>query len=233
MDAHKIVVADMQESINRALRLRILSNPRIHGDFYKDPTCISSKYTRFANQADYLQNYHHKYEHGEYLATLQDGAFLQVHYEFERSGKRRAYLKKMNLCYLPAVVDDSMKNEYIRVDFDSTNQNSFFHPVAHVHIGFTNSVRLPVDEVFLFSEFLRWIICNFLQFHIGVAVEKCLSNDFTKRASVNIVEQGGAMINLAGANDVAQPTATPITEISMLFRTAKYTPPFPRERGCA
>ena len=51
-----------------------------------------------------------------------------------------------------------MKNEYIRVDFDSTNQNSFFHPVAHVHIGFTNSVRLPVDEVFLFSVFLRWIL---------------------------------------------------------------------------
>lgn len=158
MDAHKIVVTDMQESISRALRLRILSNPRIHGDFYKNPTCISSKYTRFANQEDYLQNYHHKYEQGEYLATLQDGAFLQIHYEFERSGKRHAYLKKMNLCYLPAVDDNSMKNEYIRVDFDNTNQNSFFHPIAHVHIGFTNSIRLPMDEVFLFSEFLRWIL---------------------------------------------------------------------------
>ncbi len=158
MDAYKTVAVDMQESINKALRLRILSNPRIHGDFYNNPTCISSKYTRFVNQADYLQNYHHKYEKGEYLATLQDGAFLQVHYEFERSRKRHAYLKKMNLCYLPAVNNDSMKNEYIRVDFDSTNQNSFFHPVAHVHIGFTNSVRLPVDEVLLFSEFLRWIL---------------------------------------------------------------------------
>ena len=158
MDAYKIVAADMQESINKALRLRILSNPRIQGNFYKNPSCISSKYTRFANLADYLQNYHHKYELGEYLASLQVGAFLQVLYEFERTGKRHAYLTKMNLCYLPAVDDDSMKNEYIRVDFDSTNQNSFFHPVAHVHIGFTNSVRLPVDEVFLFSEFLRWIL---------------------------------------------------------------------------
>lgn len=158
MDAHQKIADDMKHSINKALRLGILSNPKTHGDFYKNPICISSKYSRFSDQADYLQNYHHKYEKGEYLATLQDGAFLQVNYEFEKSGKRRSYLQKMNLCYLPPVKDGVVKNEYIRVDYDSTNQNSFFHPVAHVHIGFTNSIRLPIDEVLLFSEFLQWIL---------------------------------------------------------------------------
>ena len=158
MDAHKIVAEDMQRSINKALRLRILSNLKTGGDFYKNPACISSKHTMFADQDDYLQNYHHKYEQGEYLAAFQDGAFLQVNYEFEHTRKRHAYLKKMNLCYLPAVESDYIKNEYIRIDYDATVKSSFFHPVAHVHIGFTNSIRLPIDEVFLFSEFLQWIL---------------------------------------------------------------------------
>lgn len=158
MDAHKIVAEDMQRSINKALRLRILSNLKTCGDFYKNPACISSKHTMFADQDDYLQNYHHKYEQGEYLAAFQDGAFLQVNYEFEHTRKRHAYLKKMNLCYLPAVESDYIKNEYIRIDYDATIKSSFFHPVAHVHIGFTNSIRLPIDEVFLFSEFLQWIL---------------------------------------------------------------------------
>ena len=117
----------------------------------------------------------------------------------------------------------------------------FLCNVDEFFVGLLVAAFVPVLEIYIQRRvwhnkvefFEQLIICNFLQFHIGVAVEKCLSNDFTKRASVNIVEQGGAMINLAGANDVAQPTATPITEISMLFRTAKYTPPFPRERGCA
>lgn len=158
MDAHKVVAEDIRSSISKALKLRILSNPRIEGDFYKDPTCISSKYTRFVDQADYLQNYHHKYEKGEYLATLQDGAFLQVNYEFEKSGRKHSYLRKMNLCYLPAIDNDCIKNEYIRIDYDASSKSSFFHPIAHIHIGFTNTIRLPIDEVLLFSEFLRWIL---------------------------------------------------------------------------
>jgi len=158
MDAHKIVAEDMQGSINKALRLRILSNLKTGGDFYRNPACISSKYTMFADQDDYLQNYHHKYEQCEYLAAFQDGAFLQVNYEFEHSGNRHSYLKKMNLCYLPAVKSDTIKNEYIRIDYNKADKNSFFHPLAHVHIGFTNSIRLPIDEVFLFSEFLQWIL---------------------------------------------------------------------------
>ncbi len=158
MDAYKIVVDDMRDCISKALRLHILSNPRISGEFYKNPTCISSKYTRFADQTDYLQNSHHRYEDGEYLATFQDGAFLQVNYEFEKAGKRTSYLKKMNLCYLPAVESGDLKNEYIRVDFDNSSSNSFFHPIAHVHIGFSNAIRLPIDEVLLFSEFLKWIL---------------------------------------------------------------------------
>lgn len=158
MDAFKEVADDMRSCIGKALKQGILINPRTSGDFYNNPVCISSKYTMFTHLDDYLQNYHHTYEKGEYLAAFLDGSFLQVNYEFEKSGKKHSYLKKMNLCYLPVVEYNNTKNEYIRVDYDSTSPNSFFHPIAHVHIGFSNTIRLPIDEVFLFSEFLKWIL---------------------------------------------------------------------------
>ncbi len=162
MDARREIEADIRSCVNKGMQLGILINPRIPGDFYSSPNIISSKYSCFSNEADYLENAHLKYEHNEYFITLEDGAFLQINYEFEVRRKRESFLKKMNLCYLPPVTDiGEIKNEYIRLDFNNSSANSFFHAYAHLHIGFRNSIRIPVDEVFLFSEFLAFILYLF------------------------------------------------------------------------
>lgn len=162
MDARKIVEEDMQANIRKAMKLGILSNPRMSGEFFKDRRAITSKYTRFADEHDYLENYFRKYEQGEFLAAFQDGAFLQINYEFDLPSKNSSYLAKMNLCYLPPVTETGeIKNEYIRIDYSNSPDNSFFHAYAHVHIGFRNAIRIPIDEVLLFSEFLNLILYLF------------------------------------------------------------------------
>ncbi len=162
MDAYKIVVDDLQLCIRKAMKLGILTNPRTSGEFYNNRIAISSKYTRFTDEADYLENYFRKYEQGEYLVALNDGAFFQINYEFQLQGKKTVYLEKMNLCYLPPVNErGELRNEYIRIDFSNSPDNSFFHAYAHVHIGFRNSIRIPIDEVVLFSEFLNLILYLF------------------------------------------------------------------------
>lgn len=162
MDARKRVEEDMQTCMRKALKLGILSNPRMSGDFFKDHKKISSKYTYFSDETDYLENYSKRYEQGEFFATLDDGAFLQVNYEFHIQSKNISYLEKMNLCYLPPVTEyGELRNEYIRIDYDNSSNNSFFHAHAHIHIGFRNTIRIPIDEVLLFSEFLAMILYFF------------------------------------------------------------------------
>ncbi len=162
MDARKMVEDDLKESIRKALRLGILFNPRISGTFFNDRRVITSKYTFFTDEEDYLSNYSNRYEQGEFLATLEDGGFFQINYEFDIKGKKTSYLEKMNLCYLPPVTQSgALKNEYIRVDYVNSPDNSFFHAFAHVHIGFRNSIRVPIDEVLYFSEFLSLILYLF------------------------------------------------------------------------
>lgn len=162
MDARKVVEENLRTCVSKAMKLGILVNPRISGDFFKDRKKISSKYTRFIDEADYLENYFKKYEQGEFFATFDDGAFLQINYEFDIQSKKTSYLEKMNLCYLPPVTEDSgLKNEYIRIDYNNSPTNSFFHACAHVHIGFRNTIRIPIDEVLLFSEFLEMILYLF------------------------------------------------------------------------
>lgn len=103
-----------------------------------------------------------KYEQGEFLAAFQDGAFLQINYEFDLPSKNNSYLAKMNLCYLPPVTETGeIRNEYIRIDYSNSPDNSFFHAYAHVHIGFRNAIRIPIDEVLLFSEFIKLILYLF------------------------------------------------------------------------
>ena len=48
MDARKTVEEDMQANIRRAMKLGILSNPRMAGEFFKDRRAITSKYTRLS-----------------------------------------------------------------------------------------------------------------------------------------------------------------------------------------
>ena len=164
MDARRMIEEDIKKCIGIGLKQGVLVNPRISGDFFKDRQAISSKYTRFSDEADYLANYHLKYEQGEYFVALEDGSFFQINYEFSFRGKKSSYLKKMNLCYLPAVNEHGMTiNEYLRIDYDGDTKNPFFHASAHVHIGFKNTIRIPLDEVLFFSEFLKLILYLYYQ----------------------------------------------------------------------
>lgn len=161
MNAHEIISKDIKSFVSKALHTGVLVNPKTPGDFYSNKSSIKSKYSFFSNEEDYISNYHKKYELGEYFIALCDGSYIQINYEFETKRKRDSYLKKMNLCYLPAVVDGEIKNEYIRIDYSDTTDNSFFHPYAHVHIGFKNTIRIPINEILLFSEFIKIIFYLF------------------------------------------------------------------------
>lgn len=191
MDARKIVEEDIKTCIRKAMKLGILSNPRMSGNFFDDRRTISSKYTRFVGEADYLENYSKKYEQGDFFATLEDGAFFQINYEFDVPSKNKSYLKKMNLCYLPPVTENGETvNEYIRIDYSDSSDNSFFHAYAHVHIGFRNTIRIPIDEVLLFSEFLEMILYFFYseqfekfckdKYKVSNTVDKDVSGKLTK-----------------------------------------------------
>jgi hypothetical protein len=59
---------------------------------------------------------------------------------------------------MPNVKDNKLVNEYVRVDYDTEVKNSFFHADAHLHIGFNGDIRIPIDEVMLFSEFCSFIL---------------------------------------------------------------------------
>lgn len=88
MDARKMVEDDIQANVRKAMKLGILSNPRMSGEFFKNRQAITSKYTRFADEHDYLENYYKKYEQSEFLAAFQDGGFLQINYEFDLPNKK-------------------------------------------------------------------------------------------------------------------------------------------------
>lgn len=185
MDARKEIEADIRACVTKGLQLGVLINPRIPGDFYSSRAHITSKYSYFSDEADYLKNAHLKYEQSEYFVALEDGAFLQLNYEFEINRRRESFLTKMNLCYLPPVTDlGEIKNEYIRMDYNrSASDNSFFHAFAHLHIGFKNSIRIPIDEVLFFSEFLAFILYLFYPEQFSLLFGSKYATTNTRQAS--------------------------------------------------
>lgn len=158
MDAYRTVKEDLQKLISKTLKLGIIVNPKVGGGFYSNANKISSHYTFFRDEYDYLENYASAYENGKYIFALNDGSFFQLNYEFFRKTKNKIYLQKMNLCYLPKIENEYITNSYVRVDYDVNEKPaSFIHTKAHMHIGFENSSRIPLDEVLLFSEFFEFI----------------------------------------------------------------------------
>lgn len=155
MNAYNMIRTDLRKTIINALKLKIIVNPQECTD---NEIMISSQNTFFRNQFEYLQEYAHSYEKRKYLCALNDGSFFQIHYEFEKRNKHNIYVKKMNLCYLPAVQNQTIAHNYIRLDFEANAKNSFFHSQAHMHIGFDDGLRIPVDEIPLFSDFFEMIL---------------------------------------------------------------------------
>jgi len=158
MDAFKNIKEDLSSVIKKALKCKIIQNPRIGGKFFDNKNLISSKYSYFRDEEDYKNSLPRKYEDDEYLFTMiEDSGLFQANYEFERPAKRKCHLKKMNLCYLPPVEDGVVLKDYIRIDYHDDNIG-FFHSNVHMHVGFLSRIRIPLDEVLLFSEFFNFIL---------------------------------------------------------------------------
>ena len=157
MDAYSIIKNDINSFIRTWLKTGIIVNPQTGSDFFSSPTCIKSKHEFFQNEKEFVSNFAKTYESNKYFCALSDGSCFQISYSFEKKSKSKIYLSNASLCYLPCVTEGEFKNDYVRFDYDTCNPN-FFHPSAHLHIGFKGKVRLPTNEVMLFSEFFKLIM---------------------------------------------------------------------------
>lgn len=157
MNAKTEIMEDIKGTINKGLKLKILMNPRLPSI---EETVISSRYTFFNDEEDYCLRYHEAYEEEKYLFAMDDGSYFQINYEFDIKSKYKSFVKKQNLCFLPGISPKTGKpiHCYLRLDYDSGEANSFFHPQAHLHIGLGNDLRIPVDNILKLSDFFELVL---------------------------------------------------------------------------
>lgn len=152
----KIIKDDLQQTIKKGLELGIISNPRTPAKMFVEQSKITSYYSYISTQSDYLEKYVEIFDDENYLFTLNDGSMLQVNYEFKNS-KKDSKISKMNLAYLPPVIDNCLSNDYLRIDY-SDSDNSFHHSPMHLHVGFCGLVRLPLNSLSTVSDFLLIVL---------------------------------------------------------------------------
>ena len=169
MNAFKEISDDLRKTIVKGLKHKIILNPILPSE---TPSSISSKSTFFRDEDEYKTEYVRAYERNEYLFAMNDGSFFQINYEFNKKSKNKVYVSKMNLCFLPNVIDDKLAHSYIRLDFDPESKNSFFHSQAHLHIGFDSDIRIPVNNIIFFSDFFEFIIYLFYNENLHLWNEK-------------------------------------------------------------
>lgn len=156
MDAYSKIKDDLVSFVRTWTKTGIIINPQIGGEFFSSKESISSKYIFFKNEDEYILGFARAYAKNQYLCTLPDGSLFQISYSFVTKNKRQRYVSKASLTYLPCVTDGVYDNDYIRLDYDVDNQN-FFHPAAHLHVGFRGNFRLASNELLCFSEFFKFI----------------------------------------------------------------------------
>ncbi len=160
MNAYKEVKQDIKRTISIGLSNGILVNP-------KDPKAtdisITSKHSFIDKCDNYSESYQHDYELGNYLFAMNDGSYFQIHYDFINKSKNTSYIKQSSLCFLPGLNQETGQpiHSYLRLDYDSEGKNSFFHPQAHLHVGIGNDLRIPVDNILLFSDFFEFVLYLF------------------------------------------------------------------------
>lgn len=184
MNAKVEIMDDIKRTISKGLDLKILMNPRLPSI---EGTVISSRYTFFNDEEDYCSRYHQAYEEEEYLFAMDDGSYFQINYEFDIKSKYKSFIKKQNLCFLPGISPETGKpiHCYLRLDYDSEEANSFFHPQAHLHIGLGNDLRIPVDNVLKLSDFFELV----LYLYYGDYLSKW-NNQLKIGHSITVVNEG-------------------------------------------
>ncbi len=158
MNAKKIIEDDISNLIKKAFIKNIIKNARTKNTFVGG-NYVSSPYTFFEHKDDYINQFTNVVDQSKYLFMMTcDESMFQINYEFKINSSKKSYVNKMNLCFLPFVAGNlKMEKDYIRIDYDS-NVGSFFHSDAHMHIGFSDHLRIPINEIFLFSEFFNFIL---------------------------------------------------------------------------
>lgn len=180
MDAYKLIKDDIQSFVRTWLKTGLINNPQIGKDFFSNPTSIQSKHSMIKDETDYINNFVSNYEKGMYLLAIEDGSVFQVEYEFNRN-KKTVYLVKASLGYLPGIQNGELLHSYIRLDYDTLGENSFFHATCHLHIGFNRDIRIPSDDVPLFSEFFKFIMYLFYHDKFLKLINKnTISNTYSK-----------------------------------------------------
>ena len=156
MDVYNCIKQDINSFVRTWTKTGIIVNPQVGGDFFSFQDKIVSKHCMFENEEEFIQKFTETYEAGQYFCALEDGSYFQISYNFERKKKNKKVVKA-SLSYLPCVVDGVYRNDYVRLDYDASNQ-SFFHPASHLHVGFRGNIRIATDELLLFSEFFKFIM---------------------------------------------------------------------------
>jgi len=162
MNAYQEIKSDISKLITNGLKLGLIVNPRASDRIFHGNR-ISSGYTFFDDEKEYIEKRRESYEKDLFLFALKDGAILQLNYEFDIN-KKVSTISKINIAYLPAL-DDSDKplsSNYIRVDYDPGNKsNSIFHESTHAHIGFYSTPRIALSKIVRPSEFFELILFLF------------------------------------------------------------------------
>lgn len=157
MDAYKIIKEDIQSFIRTWLKSGLICNTKLSGEFFSDPLEIKSYVSYYDAKKDYDELFYDDFEKERYLLSLDDGSFFQVAYTFSKI-KKKTFLKKAILCFFPNNLNGEQEHSYLRLDYDSQGNNGFFHPVTHLHIGLRSDIRIPTDDIPLFSEFFKFVM---------------------------------------------------------------------------
>jgi len=181
MDAYKLIKDDIQKFIRTWLKTGMIYNPQIGGEFFKNKNLIQSKYDFYKTEQEYKEKFVRAYEENSFLVALFDGSCFQIYYEFEVN-RKDVYLKKANICYLPCVTEGEILHEYLRLDYDVSVDNSFFHPTTHLHVGFREGMRIPADEIPLFSEFFEFVMYLYYEEqYLQIIGKKSVSDTYDKQ----------------------------------------------------
>ena len=157
MDAYKIIKDDLISFIRTWLKTGLICNTQVSGEFFSNPTEIKSDVSYYKSETNYDEMFLEDYEKQRFLLALEDGSFFQVAFEFIKI-KKNTFLKKATLSFLPNNLNEGEWHSYLRMDYDLEGDNSFFHPVTHLHIGLHDDIRIPTDEIPLFSEFFKFVM---------------------------------------------------------------------------
>lgn len=180
------ILGDVNRTIKLYGKKKYILNPRF-SERNQEHNTISSKSETDTRNPNYLTVYNSCRDNDEYIFELFDNSLVQMYYRFgELDGEitvtncslvyypspyskilsedepcsRKFYDDPALLRHvLDTVSSFKMNSNYLRIDYnnDSENYTKIVHTRGHIHIGFDNKFRLPINRIPLLSEFMDFI----------------------------------------------------------------------------